>query len=227
MRRPATPQRARQPPPCRSSRPLSQRIRVSGNEMPGQIKFGYTRVGAGRLSRRDALGRLLAAAGMAAFGAGGGTGRAQDVKAPVGDSAQLVDLGMELNPEQRAAGVAFLKRHASIDTHCHPGRFFLSHLPYQTPTTKSFGAPFPEQAIADLNAGQVSAALFAAVADMRLIEANPQGGLHAGREFQPGEAYADYRRQLDELKMLVKNHELARGLSPADVYAAQHRHQTA
>ena len=193
--------------------------------MTAQTRFGHTKVGTSRLSRRAALGGLIAAAGAAAFGTK--SGRAQDAKAPVGDSAQLADLGMELSPRQRAAGVAFLERHASVDTHCHPGRFFLSHLPYQTPTTQSFGEPFEEQAIADLNAGHVSAALFAAVADMRLIEATPQGALHASREFQPGEAYADYRRQLDELKMLVKNHELARGLDPSDVYAAQHRHQTA
>jgi membrane dipeptidase len=167
----------------------------------------------------------MAAAGVAAFGTR--IGRAQRATIPLGDATRLAVLGMNLSPEQRAAGVAFLERHASIDTHCHPGRFFLSHLPYQTPTTKSFGEPFAAQAIDDLNAGRVSAALFAAVADMRLIEATPQGSLHAGREFQPGEAYADYRRQLDVLKSLTKNHELARGLSPSDVDAAQHRHQTA
>jgi len=167
----------------------------------------------------------MAAAGVAAFGTR--IVRAQQATVPLGDATRLAELGMNLSPEQRAAGVAFLERHASIDTHCHPGRFFLSHLPYQTPTTKSFGEPFAAQAIADLNAGRVSAALFAAVADMRLIEATPQGSLHAGREFQPGEAYADYRRQLDVLKSLINNHELARGLSPSDVDSAQHRHQTA
>jgi membrane dipeptidase len=193
--------------------------------MSAQLKSGHTGADASRFSRRDALGYLLATAGVAVVGAK--SGRAQNAQAPLGDSAQLGDLGMALSPEQRAAGTAFLKSHASVDTHCHPGRFFLSHLPYQTPTTKSFGDPFEERAIADLNAGQVSAALFAAVADMRLIEATPQGALHAGREFQPGDAYADYRRQLEELQLLVKNHELARGLSPSDVYAAQHRHQTA
>ena len=178
------------------------------------------------MTRRDALGRLMAAAGVAAFGPR--SARARSAQSPIGgDSTQLVDLGMPLSPEQRAAGVAFLERHLSVDTHCHPGRFFLKHLPYQTPMTESFGKPFEEKAIADLNAGHVSAALFAAVADMRLIEATPQGALHAGRDFQPGEAYADYRRQIDELKSLLKNHELARGLSPSDVYAAQHHHQTA
>jgi len=95
---------------------------------------------------------------------------------------------MELSPQQRAAGVAFLGRHASVDTHCHPGRFFLGHLPYETPTTRAFGEPFEERAIANLNAGHVSAALFAAVADMRLLEMTTTSGLHAAREYRPGEA---------------------------------------
>src|SRR5271169_6599906 len=139
--------------------------------MSAQIRFKETGAGAS-LSRRAALARLVAAAGVAAFGSP--SGRAQNAQGPIGgDSTQLVDLGMALKEEQRAAGVAFLKRHASVDTHCHPGRFFLSHLPYQTPMTQSFGEPFEEKAIADLNAGHVSAALFAAVADMRLIEATP------------------------------------------------------
>jgi membrane dipeptidase len=194
--------------------------------MSAHVKFGHLRAGDSRLSRRAALARLVAATGVAAFGSP--SLRAQNAQASIGgDSTQLADLGVKLSPEQRAAGVAFLERHVSVDTHCHPGRFFLSHLPYQTPTTKSFGEPFEERAIADLSAGHVSAALFAAVADMRLIEATPQGALHAGRDFQPGEAYADYRRQLDELKSLVNNHELARGLRPSDVYAAQNHRQTA
>ena len=194
--------------------------------MSAQVKFGHLRAGDSRLSRRAALAQLLAAASVTLVGSK--PGRARNAQAPIGgDSTQLVELGMPLSPEQRAAGVAFLDRHVSVDTHCHPGRFFLNHLPYQTPTTKAFGEPFEERAIADLNAGHVSAALFAAVADMRLIEATPQGALHAGRDFQPGEVYADYRRQLDELKSLLKNHELARGLSPSDVYAAQNHHQTA
>jgi membrane dipeptidase len=160
---------------------------------------------------------------MAAFGAQ--RSRAQGA-APIGDSAPLTDLGMDLSPDQRAAGAAFLGRHASIDTHCHPGRFFLGHLPYQTPTTRAFGEPFEQRAIADLNAGRVSAALFAAVADMRLLDMTPQG-MHAGKDYQPGEAYADYRRQLAELKALVASHELAKALNPSDILAAQRHRRTA
>jgi membrane dipeptidase len=166
----------------------------------------------------------MAAAGVAAIGAR--AGRAQIATAPVGDSAQLTDLGMELDPEQRAAGVAFLARHASVDTHCHPGRFFLGHLTYQTPGTRAFGEPFEESAIADLNAGSVSAALFAAVSDMRLLEPTAQG-IHAVKEYQPGEAYADYRRQLAELQALVASRKIAQSLNPSDIYAAQRRHHAA
>jgi len=178
-----------------------------------------------RYSRRDALGGLLACMGAAAFGFR--TGRAQGVKAPVGDGARLADLGMDLSAEQRAAGVAFLKRHASVDTHSHPGRFFLRQLPEQTPTTRAFGEAFEERAIADLTAGNVSATLFCAVADMRLLEMTAAQGLRAARDWSPGEAYADYQRQLVLLKALLANHALTSGLTSADIEAAHRHHATA
>jgi membrane dipeptidase len=179
----------------------------------------------GTLSRRAALWRLAAAAGLAALGLKGAG--AQQPPPPVGaEPEQLTDLGMQLTPEQRAAGVAFVERHASVDVHCHPGRFFQNHLPYETPTTKAFGPPFEERALADLNAGRVSAALFAAVADMRLLELTPQG-IHAAHEFGPGEALADYQRQIADLKDLVARRRAAAGLSPHDIRAAALAHHTA
>ena len=171
-----------------------------------------------QFTRRKTLGGLLACAGAAAFVH---TSRAKDIKAPVGDAAPLTELGMELSSEQRAAGVAFLESHASVDTHSHPGRFFLKKLIDQTPTTRAFGEPFEDQAIADLAAGNVSAALFCAVADMRLLEMTPTQGLRAARDWTPGEAYADYRRQIAELKTLLSNPALTPGLRPkSDVWLA-------
>jgi membrane dipeptidase len=177
------------------------------------------------MSRRAALGHLIAAAGVASFGAN--RSRAQNASAPIGDASPLADLGMTLDPEQRAAGAAFLGRHASVDTHSHPGRFFLKNLPYETPTTRAFGAPFEDRAVADLHAGRVSGVLIAAVADMRLLEMTATAGLHAAREYQPDEAYADYQRQLAELKALVARHALARGLNPFDIDSAQRHRRTA
>ena len=176
-------------------------------------------------NRRHALGALMALAGATAFRPR--IARSQNATAPIGDSAPLADLGMPLTAEQRADGIAFLQRHPSVDTHAHPGRFFLKNPSYQTPTTQAFGAPFEQAAIADLNAGDVSAALFAAVADMRLLEMTATGGLHAGKDFQAGEAYADYKRQIGLLKALLANRELTKGLTPSDAEAAHKDHKTA
>jgi membrane dipeptidase len=175
-------------------------------------------------SRRTAIGQLLGAASLLTLGIGRSDA---DAAAPASAATLPAQLGLDLNPQQRAAGVAFLSRHLTVDTHCHPGLFILEHLPYETPTTRAFGAPFEERAIADLSAGQVSAALFAAVADMRLLELSPTSGMRAVGDYRPGEAYADYQRQLAELKSLVTNPKLAPGLTPADIGAAKRRHRTA
>jgi len=171
------------------------------------------------LSRREAMQGVLATATLAA-------GAVAIAAAPEPASDRLGDLGMPLTQAQRRAGADFVQRHPTVDVHCHPGRFFLKDLPYETPTSRAFGAPFEARALADLNAGGVSAALFAAVADMRLLELTPDG-IHAAREFAPGEALADYRRQVAELRALVARHAAAPGLTPADIRAAGRQRHTA
>jgi membrane dipeptidase len=178
------------------------------------------------LGRRQTLVRLLAA-GAAAAGAVAHRARAQAATAPIGNAAPLADLGMDLDAAQRAAGVAFLARHPSVDIHSHPGRFFLEHLTYATPTTRAFGAPFEERAVADLRFGRVSATLISAVADMALLEMTPTGGLHAARDFAPGEALAEYRRQLDEIDSLIAAHALDTGTDAAAIRSAHRRNRTA
>src|SRR5262249_47611854 len=75
------------------------------------------------------------------------------------------------------------------------------------------------RACADLKSGHVSAALFAAVSDMRLLGQTPTG-LGAKREFKPGEAYADYQRQIGVLKSIVSRHLAAPGRSASDIDTA-------
>jgi hypothetical protein len=48
---------------------------------------------------------------------------------PDDDTAPLADLGMELDPAQCAAGMAFLAHHPTVDVHAHPGLFSLSAPP--------------------------------------------------------------------------------------------------
>ena len=175
-------------------------------------------------SRRTVVGQLLAAAGIAALGV-----RTADAGAPIqpdDDTAPLADLGLELDPTQRAAGLAFLTRHPTVDVHAHPGLFGLSAPPYTSSFRRSLGEPFVDRALGDLHAGRVSAALFACVADMEILELSGDR-LRATREFEPGEAYADYKRQLAKLHALRDRHEVARGLNPADVRTAQRHGQTA
>lgn len=178
-----------------------------------------------KLSRRTALAQLLATAGAAAL-LGMEANAEPSPPAPAPDTDRLTQLGMELTPDQRAAGEAFVEGFATVDVHCHPGRFFQKNLPYETPTTRFFGVPFEARALADLNAGHVSAALFAGVSDMRLLELTPEG-IHAVGAFGPGEAFADYLRQIAVLKQLVARHEALPGLTPHDIRAAGRRQRTA
>src|ERR1700761_816498 len=93
------------------------------------------------LTRRETLHWLAASFGAAGLGIE--IARAQNTAtAAVGDGAPLTDLGMEISAHQRGIGREFLKRHASVDIHCHPGRFFLKGVTDPSPTTRAFGEPF-------------------------------------------------------------------------------------
>src|SRR5436190_15440909 len=89
------------------------------------------------------------------------------------------------------------------------------------------GAPFEAKALAAMKAGQVTAALFNCVADAVLLEQTKTGGLGAVREFEPGEAWADYRRQIGVLKAMVAKGEAAAGCTPGDIARALAAHKTA
>ena len=135
--------------------------------------------------------------------------------------------GLSLTEGQLAAGRAFLKRHPSVDIHAHPGRFFLRDLKAQTPTTKAFGEPFEAKALAAMAEGQITAGLFNCVADTLLLEASPTRGMVFSREFAPGEAWADYRRQIATLQALVRKGDALPGRTPKDIAHALAAHRTA
>jgi membrane dipeptidase len=135
--------------------------------------------------------------------------------------------GLTLTEDQLAAGRALLRRHPSVDIHAHPGRFFLRDLKVQSPTTKAFGEPFEGRALAAMAKGGVTAALFNCVADTLLLEASPTRGMVFSREFAPGEAWADYRRQIATLQALVRKGAAAPGRTPKDIGHALAAHRTA
>jgi membrane dipeptidase len=135
--------------------------------------------------------------------------------------------GLKLTEAQVAAGRAFLGKHPSVDIHAHPGRFFLRDFAGANATAKAMGPPFEAKALKAMADGRVTAALFNCVADAALLEQTKTGGLAAAREFQPGEAWAEYRRQIAVLRALVARREAAPGRSAADIEAALAAKRTA
>lgn len=83
-------------------------------------------------------------------------------------------------------------RDLTFDLHCHPGQF------YRKGTTG-----YDDQALARtitlMNSSHLSGAFFSLVADAPLIQIGPTGVI-VSRQFQPGEAWAEYQRQLTLLK---------------------------
>jgi membrane dipeptidase len=169
------------------------------------------------LSRRRALGAFGAALAASASPAA-----AQQIFDP-----RRGDNGLRLTEAQFKAGANFLGRYPSVDIHAHPGRFFLRDIGRQNATTRAMGAPFEPKALADMAAGQVTAVLFNCVSDALLLEQSPTKGLVAAREFDPGEAWADYRRQIGTLKALVARGDALPGRDARDIARGLAAHRTA
>ena len=87
-----------------------------------------------------------------------------------------------------------------IDLHGHAGRCFLAGLPAGHPMVASLGAASVAGAVRDAAAAGMTALTLATVSDLALLRPDPVTGLRAHRDFRPGEAQADHRRQLDGLR---------------------------
>lgn len=112
-----------------------------------------------------------------------------------------------IDAERRAEGVAFLRRHPTIDLHAHPGRFFMRGAE-RTDFVASYPEPNPEEVIADMREGLLAAAFFATVADLPVLGRNGKG-LGATRDYEPGEALADHWRQIDAAETLFRDNNLS------------------
>jgi membrane dipeptidase len=128
-------------------------------------------------------------------------------------------LGMEIPEEFRQRGVALLAAHPSVDVHGHPGRSFLVDAKPDSLVVRLMRDGFEAERIADMRRARVTASLFSIVADLPLL-AVEGGGLSAVREFEDGEAYRDFSRQLARLRSLIDDGLIRPGLSPEDIRAA-------
>lgn len=124
------------------------------------------------------------------------------------------------------SGERFLAKHATLDIHAHPGRFFLTGETSGTRLAADLGEPFVAQAIADMRAARLAGVIVATVADHVLLEATDRG-LRAVREFRPGEAYADHQRQVAVVAQFADGDRIRLAGDAAGVRAAHRDDATA
>ncbi|MDG1205992.1 MAG: membrane dipeptidase [Pseudomonadales bacterium] len=87
-----------------------------------------------------------------------------------------------------------------FDFHCHPGMFPRQDL-------VGAGADAVEKTVSEMVVGQLSGAFFATVSDALILELGPTGP-RATRAFEPGEAFADFKRQLARFKLITERQDV-------------------
>lgn len=107
-----------------------------------------------------------------------------------------------------------------VDLHAHPGRAFLAGLPESSPAVMFLGPEDSGEQLRTARPGGLAAVNASAVADMMVIGPRPDGGLGVFRPFEPGEATAEFQRQVDALEASLAAPGVRRVLAPADIEAA-------
>src|SRR3546814_2726194 len=120
-----------------------------------------------------------------------------------------------------ALAQAFLAAHPVIYAHAHPGRTFVLGAQHATGMVRLYvwRGTFEQRTVADMRDAGVDVAAFAAVADFQTLALSDATGLTSARAFEPGEAWASYRRQIDNLNALVASGLVQRIDLPADIAA--------
>jgi membrane dipeptidase len=117
-----------------------------------------------------------------------------------------------------ALGLDFLDRHATVDLHAHPGRFFMAGAP-RTPFVESYPRPDPARAIREMRDGRLAACFFATVADLPVL-GRDERGMRAMRDFTADEALADHQRQVRAAGRVFRREGLTLARSGAEIAAA-------
>ena len=113
-------------------------------------------------------------------------------------------IGFAVSAQELAAARELLARYPSVDAHAHPGRSFVDGAENLSGLVWLYArlGSFEDETIADMRAGGLSAAAFAAVSDFQTLGLEGEG-LAAVRAFEPGEAWASYQRQIARLQSLA------------------------
>lgn len=104
--------------------------------------------------------------------------------------------------------------------HAHPGRCFLAGAPDRDRLAELLGGDGSAAALRAARRAGLTAVSFATVADLAVLAPTPDGGLRAGRPFEPGEAHTSHQRQLTGLRALVEQEQMPVAMTAADLERA-------
>ena len=105
-----------------------------------------------------------------------------------------------------------------VDLHAHPGRCFLAGYDDSVPLVQLLGASTAAATIRSAADAGVCCVSTSTVADLAVLGPTEEGGLHAARPFEPGEARADHDRQLDGMAGVFA--DIRQALNAADIRTA-------
>ncbi len=114
-----------------------------------------------------------------------------------------------------------------IDVHAHPGRCFLAGAPPGDRLAELLGGDASATALEAARQAGLTAVSFATVADLAVLAPTLDGGLHAGRPFEPGEAHTGHEQQLAGLRALVEREGMPVAMTAADLERAHAEGTTA
>ncbi len=122
-------------------------------------------------------------------------------------------VGMDIPVEFLQRGTALVNAYPVVDVHAHPGRSFLTGATPENLLVRLMRDGFEGERIGGMAGAGVTASVFAIVADLELL-AIDGGSLRAVRGFEPGEALADFERQLARLQIMLERDPVALALTP-------------
>ncbi len=128
--------------------------------------------------------------------------------------------GLSLSHAEIDQSLSFLRSHPVIDVHAHPGRSFMVGIELD-PALAQVILPggFEQQRITGMKNYGIDTVLSAIVSDLKVLGFAGEG-IVSTRDFNPGEAYEDFLRQLNHLKKTVANSSLTQVTTAAEIRAA-------